>query len=90
MRATLPSGVMLLAAEVEGRPVGMFANSLVSVSLDPPLVTVSFGRTSSTRKQLRRASAVGISVLAANPHLHTEVEAGHHVLAAHRDPRVEP
>ncbi|MFI5626509.1 flavin reductase family protein [Nocardioides sp. NPDC051685] len=66
MRRTLAgfaTGLSVVAAEVEGRVVGMPANSLVSVSLDPPLVSLSFAHTSTTWPVLRRAQRWGISVL---------------------------
>ena len=42
---TFPSGVVAVAAEVDGHPVGLAASSFTSVSLDPPLVSVSVART---------------------------------------------
>jgi flavin reductase (DIM6/NTAB) family NADH-FMN oxidoreductase RutF len=62
--SAFPTGVVLLAAKVDGTPVGMLANSFTSVSLDPPLVSINIARTSSTWPMLRRARAWGISVLA--------------------------
>ncbi|MFI6123335.1 flavin reductase family protein [Streptomyces sp. NPDC051064] len=66
MRHTLAgfaTGLSVVAAEVDGRLVGMPANSLVSVSLEPPLVSLSFADTSTTWPVLRRAERWGISVL---------------------------
>jgi len=60
-----PTGVMALAAEVDGVPVGMAANSFTSVSLDPPLVLVCVAHSSSTWPVLAQAPVLGISVLAA-------------------------
>ncbi|MFJ7771435.1 flavin reductase family protein [Streptomyces sp. NPDC097107] len=57
------TGIALVAAHVNGRPVGMLTNSFSSVSLDPPLVALSFARTSTTWPQLRLAPQWGISVL---------------------------
>jgi flavin reductase (DIM6/NTAB) family NADH-FMN oxidoreductase RutF len=68
MRHTLAgfsTGLSVVAAEVDGQVVGMPANSLVSVSLDPPLVMLSFAHTSTTWPVLRRAERWGISVLGA-------------------------
>jgi flavin reductase (DIM6/NTAB) family NADH-FMN oxidoreductase RutF len=68
MRRTLAgfsTGLSVVAAEVDGQIVGMAANSLVSVSLDPPLVSLSFAHTSTTWPVLRRAERWGISVLGA-------------------------
>lgn len=60
-----PTGVALIAEEVEGEIVGMLANSFTSVSLDPPLISMNFAHTSSTWPILGRAGRIGISVLAA-------------------------
>jgi flavin reductase (DIM6/NTAB) family NADH-FMN oxidoreductase RutF len=62
--SAFPTGVVLLAAEFDGIPVGMLANSFTSVSLDPPLVSVNIARTSSTWPVLSKPGHWGISVLA--------------------------
>jgi flavin reductase (DIM6/NTAB) family NADH-FMN oxidoreductase RutF len=59
-----PSGVVAVAAEVDGRPVGLAASSFTSVSLDPPLISFSIARKSLTWPDLRRADHLGITVLA--------------------------
>jgi len=59
-----PSGVVAVAAAVDGHPVGLAASSFTSVSLDPPLVSVSVANTSKTWPQLRRAGRLGVTVLA--------------------------
>lgn len=59
-----PTGVVALAAEVDGVPVGLAASSFTSVSLDPPLVSVSVARTSKTWPDLARARHFGVTVLA--------------------------
>lgn len=61
--AGYPTGIAVVAAEIDGRPVGMLANSFTSISLDPPLVSVAFAHTSTTWPALRHAPAWGISVL---------------------------
>jgi flavin reductase (DIM6/NTAB) family NADH-FMN oxidoreductase RutF len=66
MRRTLAgfaTGLSVVAAEIDGQIVGMPANSLASVSLDPPLVSLAFADTSTTWPILRRAPHWGISVL---------------------------
>ena len=66
MRQTLAcftTGLAVVAAEVDGRVVGMPANSLSSVSLDPPLVSLAFAHSSTTSPVLQRAGRWGISVL---------------------------
>jgi flavin reductase (DIM6/NTAB) family NADH-FMN oxidoreductase RutF len=62
--AAFPSGVVAVAAEVAGRPVGLAASSFTSVSLDPPLVSVSIACSSTTWPVLRKAARIGVSVLA--------------------------
>lgn len=59
-----PTGVVAVAAEVDGALVGLAASSFTSVSLDPALISVSLARTSKTWPALRRAGHVGITVLA--------------------------
>lgn len=59
-----PSGVVAVAAHVDGLPVGMVASSFTSVSLEPALVSFSIANTSSTWPALRRAVRLGVSVLA--------------------------
>jgi flavin reductase (DIM6/NTAB) family NADH-FMN oxidoreductase RutF len=63
--AAFATGVVLIAAQVDGVPVGMLVNSFTSVSLDPPLVSVNIARTSGTWPLLRRAERWGISILGA-------------------------
>ncbi|MFW7415492.1 flavin reductase family protein [Demequina sp. SO4-18] len=64
--AAYPSGVVAMCALVDGAPVGMAVNSFTSVSLDPPLVSISVARTSMTWQHLRSAEHVGLSVLSAD------------------------
>lgn len=59
-----PSGVVAVAAEIDGRPVGLAASSFTSVSLDPPLVSVNLDVGSKTWPDLRRASHLGVTILA--------------------------
>jgi flavin reductase (DIM6/NTAB) family NADH-FMN oxidoreductase RutF len=59
-----PSGVVAVAAEVDGRLVGLAASSFTSVSLDPPLVSFSIANSSRTWPDLRRAGHLGVTVLA--------------------------
>lgn len=59
-----PTGVVAVAAVVDGRPIGLAASSFTSVSLDPPLVSFSIARSSKTWPDLRRASHVGVTILA--------------------------
>ena len=59
-----PSGVVAVAAVVDGVPVGLAASSFTSVSLDPPLVSFSVAASSRTWPTLRRAGHLGVTVLA--------------------------
>jgi len=61
---SFPSGVVAVAAEVDGALVGLAASSFTSVSLDPPLVSVSLANSSKTWPDLRRAGRLGLTVLA--------------------------
>jgi flavin reductase (DIM6/NTAB) family NADH-FMN oxidoreductase RutF len=76
----VPTGIAVVAAEVDGIMTGISANSFTSVSLDPPLVSVSFAHTSTSWPVLRRASRWGISILG---------EDAHGVLASLRRPAAE-
>lgn len=66
---TFPTGVTAIAALVDGVPVGIAANSFTSVSLDPPLVSVSIAHSSTTWPLLRNRARLGVSVLGAHQEL---------------------
>lgn len=59
-----PSGVVAVAAAIDGRPIGLAASSFTSVSLRPPLVSISIATTSKTWPELRQAAHLGVTVLA--------------------------
>jgi flavin reductase (DIM6/NTAB) family NADH-FMN oxidoreductase RutF len=59
-----PSGVVAVAAVVDGVPVGLAASSFTSVSLEPPLVSFSIANASKTWPDLRRAARLGVTILA--------------------------
>jgi len=61
-----PSGVSVVTANVDGNRIGVTVGSLVSLSLDPPLVGISIGRDLALHELLRVAGAFGVSVLRGN------------------------
>lgn len=59
-----PSGVVAVAAEVDGALTGLAASSFTSVSLEPPLVSFSIANSSKTWPDLRRSGHLGVTILA--------------------------
>ena len=60
-----PSGVAVITVVAEDAEVGLTMSSLVSLSLEPPLVGISVSRFAALHELLREAGAFGVSVLAA-------------------------
>src|SRR5204863_2200184 len=58
-----PHGVSVLTVDFEGNRMGVTVSSLVSLSLDPPLVGVSIGKSASLYELLRAAGSFSISLL---------------------------
>ncbi|WP_205875986.1 flavin reductase family protein [Mycobacterium camsae] len=58
-----PSGVIAIAAEINGVRQGLAASTFVPVSLEPPLVSFCVQNTSTTWPKLQGAPMLGISVL---------------------------
>jgi flavin reductase (DIM6/NTAB) family NADH-FMN oxidoreductase RutF len=58
-----PTGVTALCALHDGAPLGLALSSFTSVSIDPPLVSVSLQSTSSTWASLGAVTSFGLSVL---------------------------
>jgi len=58
-----PCGVSVVAADVEGNRIGVTVGSLVSLSLEPPLVGISVGRDLALHELLRAAGAFAVSIL---------------------------
>jgi flavin reductase (DIM6/NTAB) family NADH-FMN oxidoreductase RutF len=58
-----PSGIIAIAAEVDGVRVGLAASTFVPVSLEPPLVSFCVQNTSTTWPKLKDLPFLGISVL---------------------------
>jgi flavin reductase (DIM6/NTAB) family NADH-FMN oxidoreductase RutF len=59
-----PAGVSVVVAEANGRRAGLTVSSLVSVSLEPPLVSISLGRSASLFEVLQDAGEWCVSILA--------------------------
>jgi flavin reductase (DIM6/NTAB) family NADH-FMN oxidoreductase RutF len=60
-----PHGVSVLSVDYEGDRMGVTLSSLVSLSLDPPLVGISVGKQAACYELLRRAGAFAVSLLGA-------------------------
>jgi len=58
------TGVVIIAGQHEGSPVGLTVQSFTSLSLDPPLVSFAVGRGSSTWPKLREAGSFSANILA--------------------------
>ncbi len=58
-----PSGVCVVTADADGDRIGVTIGSLVSLSLDPPLVGVSVGKDVALHELLRAAGLFGVSIL---------------------------
>lgn len=60
------TGVAVVTAAGPDGPVGLTTNGLTSVSLDPPLFLVCFGRESRTLPVVRESGALAVSILRAS------------------------
>ncbi|MHB8643347.1 MAG: flavin reductase family protein [Gaiellaceae bacterium] len=58
-----PAGVSVVGTDADGDRLAVTIGSLVSVSLEPPLVSVAIGKELALHELLRRAGAFGISLL---------------------------
>ena len=58
-----PAGVCVVGVDAHGDRIAATVGSLVSLSLEPPLVGISIGRDLSLHELLRSARAFGISIL---------------------------
>ena len=61
--ARVPSGVCVVTARVGDEFRGLTASSLVSISIEPPLVLVGLERESATRQAVLESGAFNVSVL---------------------------
>ena len=58
-----PFGVCVVGADADGDRLAVTVGSLVSLSLEPPLVGISIGRANALHELLRSAGAFGVSIL---------------------------
>lgn len=58
-----PAGVSVVVAEIDGRRAGLTVSSLVSLSLDPPLVGISIALQASLHELLKDAEEWVVSIL---------------------------
>jgi flavin reductase (DIM6/NTAB) family NADH-FMN oxidoreductase RutF len=65
MRA-FPAGICIVTIQLEQTRVGLTVGSLVSLSLEPPLVGFALGRQAQLHELLRGAGEFGVSLLAAD------------------------
>jgi len=62
-----PTGVTIVAAcDADGDPYGLTVNSFTSVSLEPPLVLVCIGQSSTSHDRLLASSGFCVNILAAD------------------------
>ncbi len=59
-----PSGVAVVTVDAAGQRVGLTVATLVSLSLDPPLVGVAIAHEAALHELLREAGGFGVSLLA--------------------------
>ena len=65
MMRRVPSSVAVVTVELEGQRIGLTVASLVSLSLEPPLVGFAIRRDAALHELLRDAGELAVSVLAA-------------------------
>jgi flavin reductase (NADH) len=81
--ARLPAGVVVVSARLDGEFRGLTASSLVSISLEPPLVLVGLERESTTRAAVLASKAFNVSLLTRDQEFIADQFAG-------RAPTVDP
>jgi flavin reductase (DIM6/NTAB) family NADH-FMN oxidoreductase RutF len=61
-----PAPVAVVTTELDGQRFGLTVGSLVSLSLEPPLVGISIGKDSSSHEPIRLAGGWTVSLLSGN------------------------
>jgi flavin reductase (DIM6/NTAB) family NADH-FMN oxidoreductase RutF len=65
LASRFPSGVSVVTVEVDGQRLGLTVGTLVTLSLEPPLVGFAVARDAALHELLREAGGCAISLLAA-------------------------
>ena len=65
LAARVPSSVCVVTVDVDGHKLGLTVGSLITLSLDPPLVGFAVAREAAMHELLREAGGCAISLLAA-------------------------
>lgn len=60
-----PAGVSVVTVDLDGERLGLTVGTLVSLSLDPPLVGFAIKQEAAIHELLRRAGTFGVTLLAA-------------------------
>ena len=60
----VPAPVSVVAVDVEGERLGLTVVSLLSLSLEPPLLGIAISRQAALHELLRQAESFGVSLLA--------------------------
>ena len=64
LASRFPSGVCVVTVDADGQKLGLTVGSLVTLSLDPPLVGFAVSREAAMHELLREAGGCAISLLA--------------------------
>lgn len=70
------SGVTVVSTHYQGKDHGMTVSSFTSVSLDPPLVTISLMKDSRTLEMIKRSDSFAITILSSDQVKISKVFAG--------------
>ena len=60
-----PAGVAVVTVDADGERLGLTVGTLVSLSVEPPLVGISIARAAALHELLREAGGFAVSLLAA-------------------------
>jgi flavin reductase (DIM6/NTAB) family NADH-FMN oxidoreductase RutF/2-polyprenyl-6-methoxyphenol hydroxylase-like FAD-dependent oxidoreductase len=69
----LPSGVVIVTSEIDGRPWGLTVSACCAISPFPPKLLVSLGRQTRSRQVILASGRFGVNILQASQHVLAEV-----------------